>query len=102
MSAQDWSRYRGWFVHGHRHVVTHPVQLEMERNAQRRGQSPSRTFPSMSMAGRARARKLAPEEVPRIAEEGPIRLAVGDVASDVVVVPLCHRLAPTAPAPHEA
>ncbi len=55
------------------------------------GHSPSRTFPSMSMRMTCSTRNSLHRRYHGIAEERAIRLAVGDVAGDVVVVTLAPQ-----------
>src|SRR5271163_4168134 len=75
-------------VHGHDGARTLPVELEVEGDAQG-----NRPFALENVAVEVDTQdvvgvQLFPQQVPRVAQEGPVGLAVGDVTGQMVVVTL--------------
>ncbi len=81
----------GVAVHGHHHAASLPVELEMEWNAQRNRpvalQQPPLDVDDQDVLGT----ELVPEQEPRVAQERPVRLTVGDVPGQMVVVALAPQ-----------
>ncbi len=80
-------------VHGPAHVLTRPVQLEVERNAERHRPVPFDDTAVQIDAQHLGGSKLGPGQQPRVAQERAVAQVHGDVPGQVVVVALAPECA---------
>ena len=80
-------------VHGYHDIGALPVQLEMERDAERDRPAAVQDLPVGVDDQHVLGTDLLPQQEPRVAQERPVGLPVGDVPGEVVVVPLAPQRA---------